>query len=333
MRKTTLRSVVLGLGLLSFILLLVSRTTETTSQIEPITFEKKEKKSIDEKYQFAQERVQFEYDLQKDPVSGTIPKDQKADELGIALDQSRNPANTRTSSNVYISRGPSNLGGRTRAFVMDISDATGNTMLAGGVSGGVFRTTNGGTSWTKVSPNDEVHNVTAIAQDPRPGFQNIWYYGTGELFGNSAALGSFFPGQGVWRSEDSGLTWTQIPGTNSTFEAILDSPFDIINALAVSPLNGDLFIAAFRSIHRYDGTDISLEISGAGNSAGWTDIVITSTGRVYATVDGANNNTTNGVYTSATGDGGFTRIAQEGTPTGWNTGGSGRIVLAYCAFK
>ncbi|EAR13482.1 hypothetical protein PI23P_03272 [Polaribacter irgensii 23-P] len=34
----------------------------------------------------------------------------------------------------FISRGPSNLGGRTRAFSVDISDLTSNTMLSGGVS-------------------------------------------------------------------------------------------------------------------------------------------------------------------------------------------------------
>ena len=82
----------------------------------------------------------------------------------------------RTTSSTYTSRGPTNLGGRTRAMAVDLSDATSNTILAGGVSSGLFRTTNGGASWTKVSSNGEIHNVTAIAQDPRVGFQNIWYY-------------------------------------------------------------------------------------------------------------------------------------------------------------
>ena len=92
----------------------------------------------------------------------------------------------------------------------------------------MFRTTNGGADWTKVSPSDDIHNVTALAQDPRAGFQNIWYYGTGEWRGNSASLGSPYRGRGVWRSTDSGLTWTQIPGTDSAFDAF-DSFFDYVN--------------------------------------------------------------------------------------------------------
>ena len=38
-------------------------------------------------------------------------------------------------------------------------------MLSGGVSSGLFRTTNGGTSWTKVSANDEIHNVTGLRKE------------------------------------------------------------------------------------------------------------------------------------------------------------------------
>ena len=41
-------------------------------------------------------------------------------------------------------RGPYNVGGRTRALAIDISDATDNTVMAGGVSGGMWRTIDGG---------------------------------------------------------------------------------------------------------------------------------------------------------------------------------------------
>ena len=115
-------------------------------------------------------------------------------------------------------------------------------MLSGGVSSGLFRTTNGGASWTKVSANDEIHNVTALTQDPRAGHQNKWYYGTGEWTGNSASLGASYNGRGVWHSSDSGLTWAQLAVTSSVFESY-DSDFDFINALEVNPVSGHLFIA------------------------------------------------------------------------------------------
>ena len=327
MKKITYVFLLLSMGIAGLLFITSEGDQDRTAVIEPIKVEKKSKKSMEERVLFAIERVQYEYDLQKDPITGLIPEDQRDLELQIALEERTNPS-SRISSNVYVPRGPSNLGGRTREVVIDISDPTGNTMIAGAVSGGVYRTTNGGASWTRVTANNDIHNATAIVQDPRPGFQNIWYYGTGELFGNSASFGAFFPGNGIWQSVDGGQTWNQIPGTESPFTQAFDSPFDIITGLAVSPVTGDLLIGALRSIYRYDGTDLILEIDGATNSFGYTDVAFTADGRAYAAIDGFNSNATNGVHTSATGNGSWTRIAQEGVPAGWDSGSTGRIVLS-----
>jgi hypothetical protein len=282
---------------------------------------KKKKKTQEERRLFAEERVLHEFNMQKNPLTGEIPLEEKEIEFENSLLAT---PNQRTTSSTYTFRGPSNLGGRTRALVIDVTDATSNTILAGGVSGGVFRTTNGGTSWTKVSANDEIHNVTALAQDPRTGFQNIWYYGTGEWSGNSASLGTAYRGQGIWKSTDSGVTWSQIPGTDSALD-VFDTYFDYIMALDVNPINGDLLIAATGKIARYDGTNITVELEEPANGVGWTDVTISSNGRVYATIEG--NSTANGVYTSANGNGSWTRIAQNNSPVGWSS--PGRIILAY----
>ena len=241
--------------------------------------------------------------------------------MQIGLEQLEAINSTRTSDNNYISRGPSNLGGRTRSIIVDISDPTGNTLIAGGVSSGVFRTTNGGESWTKVTPNNAIHNVVAIAQDPRPGFQNIMYYSTGEAVGNSAALGAGFFGQGVWQSTNGGVSWTIIPGTDSTFEAF-DSVFDLTFSLAVSPTTGDLFVATINSIQRYDGTSFSSVLPAGGNN--FTDVEIDAAGRVYAAIGGGGGQ--NGVHISEDNGDTFTRIAQNGNPAGWAS--VGRLVLA-----
>jgi hypothetical protein len=280
------------------------------------------KKTLEERRLYSIERDQYEFDFQKNPITGQIPREEKIKELEVAIKSKRN-RQQKTTSSTYISRGPSNYGGRTRAVVVDVSDNTGNTIIAGGVSGGVFKTTDGGTSWTKVSANDEIHNVTAIAQDPRPGNQNIWYYGTGEYAGNSAALsGSFYLGQGVWKSTDSGDTWTQIPETNSTFESF--TFFDIINNLVVNPVNGDLYIAATGRVYRYNSSSLFAQVSEPFNGIGWTDVAITQDGRVFISIEGSASN--NGVYMSATGIGPWTKIAQNGDPAFWSA--SERIVLA-----
>ena len=274
---------------------------------------------------FAQQRLLHEFNMQKNPLTGTIPMEEKQRELDNTLlikqeSNLRTTAFRRAASNTYVSRGPSNFGGRTRALAVDILDVTSNTILSGGVTSGLFRTTNGGISWSKVSPNDEIHNVTALAQDPRVGHQNKWYYATGEWSGNSARLGSAFRGRGVWQSNDSGLTWTHMADTDSEFESY-DSDFDYISALEVNPTNGHLFVATNaqnQNIYRYDGTSFTKEFDIIGG--GWTDVVIASNGRVFASLEDS------GVWTSPTGSGPWTHIAKNGTPIGWES--TGRIVLA-----
>ena len=61
--------------------------------------------------------------------------------------------------------GPGNVGGRTRALVID--PASPNTMYAGGVAGGVWKTTNGGTTWT--AEGDELANMAVTTLALRPG--------------------------------------------------------------------------------------------------------------------------------------------------------------------
>ena len=148
-----------------------SQTPKSHGQVlgvKSFSSEKTTKKTMAEKMEAIEERNQFEYDMQKNPLTGLIPPEEKAKELNFALEsktQASEGFQDRSFSSPYISRGPTNLGGRTRGFAIDISDPSGNTMLAGGVSSGLFRSTNGGSSWEKVSSNSDIHNVTAIAQD------------------------------------------------------------------------------------------------------------------------------------------------------------------------
>ncbi|WP_347922889.1 T9SS type A sorting domain-containing protein [Pontimicrobium sp. SW4] len=274
------------------------------------------KKTPELRAQYAEERALYEYKLQANPTTGEIPIEEKELEFKnskkakIRIDGGDN---LRAPDASIVNRGPSNLGGRTRTIVFDQSDGTGNTILAGGVSGGVFRTTNGGTSWTKVSSNDEVHSVTSITQDPSN--LNTWYYGTGEGRGNSASLGSFFLGDGIWKSTDSGLTWSPMAGTTGTYESY-DSFFDIVYKLEVHPTTGDLFAAVGGRIYRYDvGTSTwVIEITNSGGNTSYaTDVVITTGGRVYVAFSGNQDANREGVWTSANGEGSWTRITDNTT--------------------
>lgn len=281
---------------------------------------KKGKKSPEERALYAKERELHELKFQINPNTGEIPLDEKQRELNSSKQLLE--LQKRTTSSTYISRGPSNLGGRTRALAIDVSDESSNTIIAGGISGGVFRSTDGGASWVKVSANNEIHNVSAIAQDTRAGFQNIWYYGTGEWSGNSASLGSPYRGNGVWKSTDSGLTWSKISSTDSSFTSF-DSFFDYVTSMQVNPVSGELLIGTGGKVYSYDGTNMSVALEIPSNNTGWTDVKITNNGRAYAAIQGTSS--VGGVWTSPPSKSTWTKIAENGTPSGWSA--QGRIVL------
>ena len=169
MRKNYILSLVFVLGASFFYYYSQNQTSEITSQsalweLKTSAPLKSKKKTESERQMFAQERLLYELNMQKNPLTGTVPMEEKQQELeNTLLIKQEAQQRRRIAPNTYTSRGPSNLGGRTRALAVDLSDNTGNTMLSGGVSSGLFRTTNGGASWTKVSANDEIHNVTALS--------------------------------------------------------------------------------------------------------------------------------------------------------------------------
>lgn len=290
-------------------------------------FQKGKKKTIEKRAMFSEARTLHEFYRQVNPITGIVSKRDKEQEFQNAR-QALTRSMQRSSSAVettFINRGPTNIGGRTRSLAIDKSDATGKTMLAGAVSGGVFRTTDGGASWVKVSSNDEIHNVTTIAQDPRIGFENIWYYGTGETYGNSASEnGAFYLGQGIWQSVNGGITWSQIPSTASN-QTNLDSVFDAMVRLAVHPITGELYMAGLGRLLRFNGTSWFVEIQNTELSGlafnQDTDIVFTTDGKAYAAFSGQNQNV-KGVWFSPDGVGNWTRIN-----TGFFTP-AGRVVLA-----
>lgn len=119
--------------------------------------------------------------------------------------------------NGWIERGPNNVGGRTRAIMFDPNDTSNETVFAGGVSGGLWKNTNisnPNSSWIRVDIPENLA-VSCITFDPNN--SNIFYLGTGESY-----VGGDVNGDGVWKSEDAGTTWTNVFGGitgETTFES------------------------------------------------------------------------------------------------------------------
>ncbi|MEI7733964.1 MAG: hypothetical protein WCI49_00800, partial [Ferruginibacter sp.] len=102
--------------------------------------------------------------------------------------------------------------GRIRAVWADLSDATGKTVWTAGVDGGLWKSTDitaTTPTWTLI--NDYLSNlaITGICQDPTN--TNTMYFCTGESFFNADAVF----GNGVFKSTDHGVTWTQLPSTTA----------------------------------------------------------------------------------------------------------------------
>ncbi|MDO1502229.1 thrombospondin type 3 repeat-containing protein [Winogradskyella maritima] len=135
-----------------------------------------------------------------------------------------------TTNTAWESRGPNNVGGRTRAVIFDRNDPSNETVLAGGVSGGLWRNTqisSASSAWTRVDIPSNL-NVTVLAQDPNN--FDIIYAGTGESY-----VSGDVNGDGVWKSEDGGETWNQIFGGisgDTTFESASNITVNSPNTIA-----------------------------------------------------------------------------------------------------
>ncbi|KUK57952.1 MAG: Uncharacterized protein XD81_1315, partial [Bacteroidetes bacterium 38_7] len=90
----------------------------------------------------------------------------------------------------WQSLGPDNVGGRTRAIVFDKRDANYNTVYASSVAGGIWKSTNLGSTWVKVNQASSNLNVSCMVQSDN----NDIYAGTGEY--------GFSQGSGLYVSTD-----------------------------------------------------------------------------------------------------------------------------------
>lgn len=237
-----------------------------------------------------QKAMEQEFMMTVDPALGYVPKER----LITALNYQKRLIAARGSGVNAVNwqeRGPNNIAGRTRALVIDSRDASGNTVFAASVSGGIWKTTNFKTaaqpSWIPVNESMGSLAVCALAQDPQN--PNIFYAGTGEGWFNIDAV----RGNGIWQSTDGGGTWNKLTTTDST---LTFHDFDYVQDIVVNS-QGVVF-AACRSIFCNRGGIFRSNNNGAtwtrvvGNQSGsgcanafnfqGTDLEIAANGDVYA---------------------------------------------------
>ena len=100
---------------------------------------------------------------------------------------------------------------------------------------GVFRTTDGGTTWTKVLFVDENTGCSDLAMDP--GNPRVLFAGMWQIEIHTWGRTSGGPGGGLFVSRDGGVTWTRLVG-----RGLPTKPVGKV-AMAISPSNPDRIYA------------------------------------------------------------------------------------------
>jgi photosystem II stability/assembly factor-like uncharacterized protein len=177
-------------------------------------------------------------------------------------------------------RGPLNVGGRVADLVGDPVDA--NKFYVGAASGGVWKTTDGGATFTPIFDGQGSLSIGALALDPRD--SDVLYVGTGEASPGGGSV--TYPGDGVWKTSDGGATWQHL-GLEQTIA---------IGRIVVNPKKPDnLLVAAMghlysRSVDRgvyrsQDGGRTWTKVLFVSDLAGAVDLAIdpVEPSRVFAT--------------------------------------------------
>jgi photosystem II stability/assembly factor-like uncharacterized protein len=225
--------------------------------------------------------------------------------------------------------GPAVTGGRIHD--VEAVPADPSTIYVATASGGLWKTTNNGTTWRSIFDDQPVSTFGDIAIAPSN--PDIIWAGTGEQ--NNRQSTSW--GDGVYRSGDAGRTWTHL-GLVETRH---------IGRVVVHPTNPDIaYVAALGNLWKPNPERGVFKTTDAGRT--WTKVlyVDTLTGAVDLVMDPANPNTLyaatyqrlrrawgfngggpgSGIYRSTDGGSTWRRLA-NGLPSG----DAGRIGLAIAA--
>ena len=148
-----------------------------------------------------------------EPFSGSVQRAEASAESSFSLKwESIGPAPATVGTQADFS-GNGQLPGPNAGAVMDLAiDPRGTTdsvVYEVFGNGGLWKSVDGGASWTPMTNGLPTTSIGAVALDPTT--PSTVYVGTGNYF-----FTGYFAGFGVYRSTDGGQTWTQTAGSDPT---------------------------------------------------------------------------------------------------------------------
>ncbi len=230
--------------------------------------------------------------LKMDPATGEIPVEAviKAREEVTQMQMARSSA----TDVVWKEMGPDNVGGRTRALLIDKDNS--DKMFAGGVSGGLWVSTNAGFNWSLV-PGTDALSFSGIVSMCQTSNGDI-YIGTGE--GETANNGGTSNGAtgmiggGIYKSTNGGATFEHLESTIPSSMISTTFTFAAVTEMAAHATDPNTVYAATGNGLQIT-TDGGATWTSAANGATFLDVEVASNGYVYAT-------TANRIYSSSTGE-------------------------------
>lgn len=160
--------------------------------------------------------------------------------------------------------GPAGMSGRVSSVASVASNP--KLIVVGAASGGVWRSDNGGLTWTALFDDQSVNSIGAVAINQR--YPDIIWVGTGE----GATRNSTSIGDGVYRSTDGGRSWLK-SGLEGT---------ERINRIALHPTNPDIaYVSALGPLWS-DGGDRGVYKTIDGGKS-WKPVLVGPNERTGAT--------------------------------------------------
>lgn len=184
--------------------------------------------------------------------------------------------------------GPNNVGGRTRALLIDRNNP--NHLIAGSTGGGIWVSTDGAQNWSEHPQNQELPNlvISSITQATNGDI----YVGTGEGLGLSAIgtagqVTAAFPGTGIYKSTDGGDSFNLLQETMPTIANNPGADWSLVNKVVAHPSNPNIIYAALANgafVSEDAGANwISLGTRGIISNFTYDIVIQPSTGDVFVT--------------------------------------------------